>query len=165
MLVAVAVTLSALVLQVTVLSRLGLPGATPDLLLVVVLVLGMAAGPTTGTIVGFGSGVLVDLAPPATGSIGQTAAVYALAGFLAGHMTAESGRPDLRSVLAVSGLAGGVCLALVVLGWMLGSMNVTWWAVPALVVTQMLYAGLLSLVVLPIVGLLYRGAAEEGVTA
>lgn len=162
LLVATAVILSALVLQVSVLARLGLPGATPDLLLVVVLVLAMAAGPMTGTVMGFAAGVLVDLAPPAAGSIGQTAAVYALAGFIAGHAALEPGRPELRSVLTIGALAAGVCLALTALGWALGTLDITWSGVPILVFTQAIYAAILSLAVLPLVGMLYRGAADEG---
>lgn len=162
LLVATAVILSALVLQVSVFARLGLPGATPDLLLVVALVLGMAAGPMTGTVMGFAAGVLVDLAPPAAGSIGQTAAIYALAGFIAGHVALEPGRPELRSVLTITALAAGVCLALTVLGWALGSLDITWSGVPILLITQAIYAAVLSLAVLPMVGMLYRGAADEG---
>jgi len=157
----VAALLTGLVLQTTLLSRLGLPGATPDLVLVIVLVLAMAAGPGPGAVIGFSAGVLVDVAPPATGSIGQTAAVYAIAAFVAGHLTLDAGAFDLRSVLVIGGLTGAVTLGLSVTGAALSS-HVTWAAVPWFVVTSALYAAVLALAVLPVIGLLYRGAADEG---
>ena len=67
---------TAVVLQSSILARLGLPGATPDLLLVVVLVIALVSGPLVGAVTGFAAGVLVDLAPPAAGSLGQTAAIW-----------------------------------------------------------------------------------------
>ena len=159
---AVAVILTAFVLQESVLSRIGLPGATPDLLLVVVLVLAMAAGPTSGAVMGFAAGVLIDVAPPAAGSIGQTAAIYAIAGFVAGHVPLDPGRPDLTSVGTICGLAAAVFIASALLGWLLGSPEITWSAVPWLLVTQVFYAGVLALAVVPALGVLYRGAVDEG---
>lgn len=158
----VAALLTGLILQTTLLSRLGLPGATPDLVLVTVLVLAMAAGPGPGAVIGFGAGVLVDVAPPATGSIGQTAAVYAIAAFVAGHFTLDAGAFDLRSALAIAGLTAGVTFALSVTGALLSSPHVTWSAVPWFVVTAAVYAAVLALAVVPIIGVLYRGAADEG---
>lgn len=157
-----AVVLSAFVIQVSFLSRIGLPGATPDLVLVVVLALAMATGPSYGAAIGFAAGVAVDLAPPASGSLGQTAAVWAIAGFAAGHLVLDSGMPDLASVGAVTGLAGASLIALAITGTLIGTPEVTWSAVPILVVTQMLYAAVLSFAVLPLIGMLYRGTVEEG---
>ncbi|MCX8526745.1 MAG: hypothetical protein ORN20_01230, partial [Candidatus Nanopelagicales bacterium] len=55
-----AVTLSiAVIVQVTLLTRLGLPGATPDLVVVTVVALALALGRLPGAIAGFGAGVLV----------------------------------------------------------------------------------------------------------
>lgn len=160
LLLAIAVVLSALVLQVVVLSRLGLPGASPDLLLVVVLALGMAAGPGPGAIFGFSAGLLVELAPPASGSIGQTAAVYAVAGFFAGQLALEPGRPEVRTVAAIGGIAGAAVIAQAILAAVIGTPQVNWGALPLLVLTQMLYAAALSFLVMPLMGALYRGADE-----
>lgn len=161
-LLVVAALLTALVVQVSLLSRLGLPGAVPDLVLVVVLAFGMAGGPLTGTIVGFCGGLLVDLAPPSMSIAGQGALVFALAGYAAGYLAAGRGWPGLRPVLAVAGLAAGALAALAVIGQLLSSPEVTWSRLPLLIGTEALYAGLLAMLVLPLVGLLYRGAAEHG---
>lgn len=158
----VAALLTGLVLQTALLSRLGLPGATPDLVLVIALVLAMAAGPGPGAVIGFSAGVLVDVAPPAGGSLGQTAAVYAIAAFVAGHLTLDAGAFDLRSTLTIAGLTGAVTLALSVTGTVLSSPHVTWSAVPWFVVTSAVYGAVLALGIVPIVGLLYRSAADEG---
>lgn len=153
---------TAVVLQASLLARLGLPGATPALLLVVVLTFAMSAGPAAGAIIGFSAGVLVDLAPPSAGSLGQTAAIYAMAGFLAGFIELKPGRPDLQSIATVSGLSVGVVLTQTLLASLIGNPEVTWSIVPILLFTQLIYAAVLSLFVIPVVGMLYRGAAEDG---
>src|SRR3712207_6782816 len=52
-----ALVLLALVLQLSILPLLNLPGATPDLVLLCVVGLALAAGPMTGTGVGFAAGL------------------------------------------------------------------------------------------------------------
>ncbi len=161
-LLVVAALGTALVLQASVFARLGLPGATPALLLVVVLAFAMVAGPTAGAAIGFSAGVLVDLAPPSAGSLGQTAAIYAIAGFVAGYVELAPGRPDLASVAVIAGLSAAVVLLQALLATLIGTPEVTWSIVPLLMVTQLVYAALLALLVMPVIGLLYRGAADEG---
>ncbi len=158
----IATLTSALVIQSAIFARLGLPGATPDILLVAILVIALVAGPLVGTVVGFAGGVLVDVAPPAAGSLGQTAAIYALAGFAIGHAQFEPGRIDGASVLSVSGVASAVVLVQAFLGALLGQPEVAWSLVPVFVLTQFVYSALLALVMIPTVGLLYRGAGDEG---
>lgn len=50
-----ALVVAALVIQVSVLARLHLPGAVPDLLLLTVLGLAMVYGHVGGALVGFGA--------------------------------------------------------------------------------------------------------------
>jgi rod shape-determining protein MreD len=153
---------TAIVLQSSIFARLGLPGSTPDLLLVAVLVIALVAGPLVGAVTGFAGGLLADIAPPAAGSLGQTAAIYALAGFVIGHAQFEPGRVELQSVLSVSGVAAAVVLLQAILGTLLGQPEVVWSIVPLLIVTQFVYSAVLSLIMIPSVGLLYRGAGDEG---
>jgi rod shape-determining protein MreD len=82
----------ALVIQVTVLARLQLPGAVPDLLLLTVLGLAMVYGHVGGALVGFGAGLLADLAPPADHAAGRYALVLCVIGYLAGLAKPENGR-------------------------------------------------------------------------
>jgi rod shape-determining protein MreD len=162
-LVAVCFVATAFILQTTVLARIGLPGATPDLLLIVVLVLALSAGPLVATVIGFSAGLLVDLAPPASGSLGQTAAIYALAGFVAAHISfAAPGKIDPMTILSIAGLGSAVVLVQLVVGSLLGTITVTWLAVPVLAITQFVYCAILAVVLIPPVALLYRGAGDEG---
>ena len=55
-------------------SRLPLPGATPDLLLLVVVALALAYGPGFGLVCGFGAGLAADLVPPADHEVGPVGA-------------------------------------------------------------------------------------------
>lgn len=67
-----ALIVVALVIQVSVLARLQLPGAVPDLVLMTVLGLALVYGHLGGAFVGFAAGLLADLAPPPTTPPGAT---------------------------------------------------------------------------------------------
>ena len=65
---AVAVLGVALIVQLTAINGLRLPGGgVPDLVLAVVAALGLASGPAAGAVIGFAAGLALDLAPPGTG--------------------------------------------------------------------------------------------------
>lgn len=162
MLAAVALLLSAYMLQSTFLARLGLPGAVPDIVLVIVVGLAMTAGPTAGTVIGFSAGVLISLAPPGAGPLGQTAAVYAVVGFSAGHLSISAGRPPTSVAAAVGGLCGASVVAVAILGAMVGSHNVSWSLTLWLTVTSAAYATALAFVALPVVVTLVRGTSMPG---
>ena len=82
----------ALVVQVSVLARLQLPGAVPDLVLLTVVALALAYGPVSGSLIGFSAGLLADLAPPADHAAGRYALVLCLIGYLVGLAKPENGR-------------------------------------------------------------------------
>ncbi|MCS0638096.1 rod shape-determining protein MreD [Streptomyces sp. LP05-1] len=82
----------ALVLQVSVLARLQLPGAVPDLMLLVVLGLAFVYGHVAGALIGFAAGLLADFAPPADHAAGRYALVLCVIGYLAGLAKPEKGR-------------------------------------------------------------------------
>ncbi len=95
--VALAVAIvAALVVERALLSWV--PGATPDLVAVLVVCAAVARGPRTGAGWGLLAGVLADLAPPSTGVVGAWALAYVLCGAGAGVVgtgsaQTESGRP------------------------------------------------------------------------
>ncbi|WP_326697472.1 rod shape-determining protein MreD [Streptomyces sp. NBC_01754] len=97
-LLSVALVVVALVVQVSVLARLQLPGATPDLLLLVVLGLAFVYGHVAGALIGFGAGLLADLAPPADHAAGRYALVLCVIGYCAGLARPANGQ--LKSALA-----------------------------------------------------------------
>lgn len=95
--------LVALVLQLTVLNGLRLPGdGVPDLVLVLVAALGMTEGPVPGTVTGFAAGLCLDLAPPGSPLIGQYALVFCLAGFAAGRLSGAARRSPVLGVVLVA---------------------------------------------------------------
>ncbi len=92
MLLSTTLVVVALVIQVTILARLQLPGAVPDLMLLVVLGLAFVYGHMAGAFIGFGAGLLADLAPPADHAAGRYALVLCIIGYLAGLVRPENGR-------------------------------------------------------------------------
>ncbi|CAB5010642.1 unannotated protein [freshwater metagenome] len=148
--------LGAVVLQLSLLSRLNLPGATPDLVLVVVMACGFVRGPVVGTVAGFAGGVLLDLAPPSLGYFGLTALLLAVAGYAAGVVDERSGGVVAIALVTVVCAALGSVLGRALLGSLLGDPRVVWGEVPADVVTGIVYSVLLAALVIPTLGAVDR---------
>lgn len=147
----------AVIIQTTVLSRLGLPGATPDLVVVSVVAVGLAMGPMAGAAAGFAAGALIDLSPPSDTPVGVNALVYLVIGFVVGFIV----DPRDRTVWAALGIAGlsaaASVLAVAGLDALLGSSRVIWSDVPEVALTSALYAVLLApLVIVPLLWLTAR---------
>ena len=94
----------AVLIEVTILAPLDFPGATPTLVLVVVVILAGQFGATTGAIAGFAGGFLLDIAPPAAGTIGITALLLTIVGYAAGRFAESDDRP-WWSLAILAGLA------------------------------------------------------------
>ncbi len=93
----------AVVVQLTVLNGLRLPGGgVPDLVLVAVVALALRQGPMYGMVAGFAAGLCIDIAPPASQLIGQYALVFCLAGWAAGRASRSVARSAILSVLLLS---------------------------------------------------------------
>jgi rod shape-determining protein MreD len=81
----------AVVVQLTVVNRLPLPGGTaPDLVLLLVAAVAVCTGPMTGLLTGFAGGLALDIAPPATHDAGEYALVFCLVGYFAARIAAAS---------------------------------------------------------------------------
>lgn len=78
------VGVTALALQTTVLTRLTLGDMVVELMLLLSVAGGVAAGPERGALTGFWLGLLFDLAYPVD-ALGLMALVYGLTAFLAGY--------------------------------------------------------------------------------
>ena len=83
----------AVLIEVTVLAPLPFPGATPTLVLVVVVILASQFGASTGAVAGFAGGLLLDIAPPAAGTIGITALLLTVVGYAVGRFAEVDDRP------------------------------------------------------------------------
>ena len=122
-LAAVAVAV-ALVVQVSVLPHLSWQGVVPDLCLLVVVAAGLAVDARFAMLVGFGAGLLLDLAPPADHVAGRWALALVVVGYVAGlaRQDARPSLPSLAATVAVCSVVGGSLFALS--GMLLGDLGV-----------------------------------------
>jgi rod shape-determining protein MreD len=174
-LVAVALPVAlfaAVVVQVTAVNRLPLPGGdAPDLVLLLVAAVGVTSNAMTATIAGFAGGLALDIAPPATHYAGEYALVFCLVGYFAARvMAAISGAsggaerdPSISlAVMAAAAAAGEAGKA--GLGLLLSDPNVTGPAIRQVLPGAILYDLLLTPVVYGLVSLvagLARPASER----
>jgi rod shape-determining protein MreD len=156
---------AAVIVELTLLSRLGLPGATPDLVVVTVVAIALAMGPTQGAVAGFAAGILIDLAPPGDTLLGVNALVYVAIGYVAGIAIDPRDRtvPIMIGVVGLSAAAGAVATA--ALDTLLGSQRVAWEQMPGMVLTTALYAVILAPLVILGVAWLVRRATPEVLVA
>ncbi|MBD0691600.1 rod shape-determining protein MreD [Streptomyces sp. CBMA123] len=165
--VSAVLILLGLILQVSVFGRLQLPGATPDILLLVVVGLAMVYGPTGGCLVGFSAGLLADLAPPSDHAIGRYALVLCLMGYAAGLLRPEHGRQrSVSSALLVVGAAAiASTLLYALVGALVGDTAARHVGLGGLVISALLYDLLLAPFVVPLVMLLGRRFGRDPVAA
>ena len=156
-----SLVLAAVIVEVTLLSRLGLPGATPDLVVVTVVAIALAMGPTQGAVAGFSAGVLLDLAPPSATVLGVNAIVYLAIGYVTGFVIDPRDRtvPILMGIVGLS--AAAAVLATAALDSLHGSDRVAWSEVPGMVLSSALYAVILAPAVVLGVAWLVRKATPE----
>jgi rod shape-determining protein MreD len=124
-LVAGALVVVALVLQVAVFPQLAWDGIVPDLCLLVVVAAALVRGPAFAATLGFAAGLLLDLAPPADHVAGRWALALVVVGYVAGLMKQDvrSAASTVVATVAVSSLVGTSVYALsgLVLGESAGS--------------------------------------------
>jgi rod shape-determining protein MreD len=119
-LVAAALILTALVLQVGLVNRVS-PRIGPDLVLLVVLSLAALRGAAVpGAVIGFFGGLAYDLLPPSDHALGQWALVMCVLGFLVGR---AAGQLSLLVVALCAVIAPGLAAGI---GALLGDPGVTW---------------------------------------
>ena len=149
-----ASVVTALLLQVTVLGRLPLPGAEPDLVLVLVIAFGLAEGPMSGMTTGFVAGLLAD--GLSDHEMGRLALAYAVAGYVTGLLQDETARSTLQPFGAV--LLGAVTAlgAFAAEGVLLGDPRITWHAVGRAAISAVPYDVVLTPFVVPLVAGLVR---------
>ncbi|MGI5352394.1 rod shape-determining protein MreD [Streptomyces sp. CA-250714] len=167
MLLSAALVIVALMLQVTVLARLQLPGAVPDLLLLVVLGLALVYGHTAGALVGFCAGLLADIAPPADHAVGRYALVLCLIGYAAGLTKPEAGQHRSATVpmLVVASAAIGSTLLYAGVGALVGDTVARQVGLTGLLVTATVYDLLLAPFVVPLIMSLARRGEKDPIGA
>ena len=152
-LLSAVLVVGALIAQVSVLARLQLPGAVPDLLLLVLLGLAMVYGHTAGAITGFLAGLLADLAPPAEHAVGRYALVLCIIGYAAGLTKPEGTQHRSATVpmLVVASAAVGSTLLYAGVGTLVGDTASGQVGLLPLLFTATLYDLLLAPFVVPLV--------------
>jgi rod shape-determining protein MreD len=159
-LLALGTVVPALLLQTTVLARLPLPGGAPDLLLVLVVAFALAEGPRSGTLHGFGAGLLADLG--ADHELGRSALVLALVGYLAGlvhddpTLGGDRERSTLLPFVVVALSAAGAVTVYALEGLLLGDARITGAAWLHALTGTVPYCVLLTPFVVPVVASLVR---------
>jgi rod shape-determining protein MreD len=139
-LVSVVLLAVALVLQLTFVNRLPLPGAGgPDLMLMLVVALGLCSSPAVGAVTGFGAGLCLDIAPPGSYLIGEYALVFCLVGYLCGRlrgMLNQSAVLTIVTAMAAAAVGEGLYAAL---GLAVSDPQVTWRTVQQVLPTAVIY--------------------------
>jgi rod shape-determining protein MreD len=108
-----AVVVVAVLLQSTVLAELRLAGVRPDLLVLTVVAVAMASGPTSGAVFGFSAGLVGDLLFDLP--VGVSALVYTAVGFAVGtaRVYVTSHRPVVHlALVGAASLASVWCSGL-----------------------------------------------------
>ena len=170
LLISCAVVAVALLAQLTFINRLALPSGTgPDLVLLAVVALALTGGPLPGMLTGFLAGLALDVAPPASHTIGQYALVFCLVGYGCGRL-AGLGNASPALYVGISAAAAAVGAALhAALGVLLSDPEVTWAAVRHVLPPSLIYDVILSPFVLYAVvrlnGWAGRSMAEENAPA
>ncbi|CAM5653006.1 MULTISPECIES: rod shape-determining protein MreD [Streptomyces] len=162
-LLSAALVVVALLVQVAVLARLQLPGAVPDLLLLVVLGLALVYGHVSGALIGFGAGLLADLAPPSDHAIGRYALVLCVIGYVAGLTKPDSGqhRSATMPLVVVIGAALGSTLLYAGVGSLVGDSAAARVGLGWLLFTATLYDLLLAPFAVPVVMALARRTEHD----
>ncbi|WP_165985557.1 rod shape-determining protein MreD [Streptomyces sp. YIM 98790] len=157
-LLATLLVIVALTVQVSILARLHLPGAVPDLLLLTVLALALVYGHTGGAVTGFFAGLVADLAPPADHAVGRYALVLCVVGYAAGLTKPENGqhRSATAPMLVVAIGAASSTLLYAGVGTLVGDTEVSQDALVTMVTTATVYDLLLAPFVVPLLMSLAR---------
>ena len=154
---------AAVLLQLTAINGLRLPGGgVPDLVLVVVAALGLASGPASGAIAGFTAGLALDLAPPGTGVVGAYALVFVLVGWACGRLHGTLSRSAVLPIVIVAAVSAAAELVVAGLSVALQAGEASWSAVRQVLPAAISYDVAISPFVLYLVLLAGAWLAESG---
>lgn len=98
----VLVVVAAVTLQVAVFNLFAVNGVVPNLAMIVVVAASIARGAQFGAVVGFVSGLLLDLAPPADHVVGRWALALVIVAILAGRVRADARRSPIAGLATVA---------------------------------------------------------------
>jgi len=150
-LVGAALVVVALVLQVSLFPYVAWHGIVPNLCLLVVVAAALTRGPQFAMALGFGAGVLLDLAPPADHVAGRWALALVLVGYVAGRVRQDS-RPSAVAVVATVAASSFLGTSIFALsGLLVGDLDVSVPGLLQVIGVAVLWDVLLTPFVLPLV--------------
>ncbi len=158
----VVLVITACLAQVGIINRMRLPGGGPDLLLLIVVAIGLVAGPQRGAIFGFGAGLTADVFPPADHLAGQLAFAYTVVGYLAGLIDTGEDTSVFTTIVMVAAGSVGVVLLYAGLGGIVGDGRITASATLHAVVGTVAYDVVLAPLVVPLVSTVARRLEPVG---
>jgi rod shape-determining protein MreD len=147
----VALIVTAILAQVTIVNRIPLPAARPDLALLVVVSCALVEGPLRGAIVGFAAGLTADLVPPADHTIGRLALAFAVVGYVAGMLEDGEERSVAGTIVIVGLATAGAVLTYAGVGAIVGDERVTWDSLARGLPVAVLYDVILAPFIVPFV--------------
>lgn len=145
----------ATLIQPIFLARLTLPGATIDLILVVVCAWAITKGPLVGAVAGFAAGLLIDLVPPTEPVLGLNSLALTVVGFTVGMLGVKPSKSFFRPILVVA-LAGIILILLRATLISIFVSPIAFSRVSELLITQAIYTSLLAVFVIPLITWLDR---------
>lgn len=161
--------LVAALLQVGIATRLGLPGAAPDVLVVSVIAIALQRGGTVGAIVGISAGLLSDALPPGVPLFGVTAVVLGIIGGVTGWLAnreRDRNQATALRLLFITVIAAVVSVVVnAVLVGLLSSERLVSENFFALLVWQGVYALILAGLIVPLYSWIDRISAPAPVTS
>lgn len=143
-----------IVVQLVAVDGVALPFGTPDLVTVVVICIGLCSGPLQGMVLGFASGLTVDLL--SDHAAGRLALVLCFVGYASGVAADESERSALIPLLVVAVGSGACVLGYALTGLFIGDPRVGDTNIASLLAARVLYDVVLTPLFYPLVRGLLR---------
>ena len=146
----------AVVLQTTLFPYLSYNGVVPNLALLVVVAAALSRGPEFAAVIGFLSGLAIDLAPPADHVAGRWALALVLVGYLAGRLRNDARTSAVAAILTVAASSFVATSVFALSGMLIGDPAVPVAEALAVIPVSVVYDVALTPFVLPVMMRLFR---------
>ena len=146
----------AVVLQVAMFPYLSYDGVVPNLALLVVVAAALTRGPQFAAVIGFLSGLAIDLAPPTDHVAGRWALALVVVGYLAGRVRHDAHTSALAAIATVAASSFVATSIFALSGMVLADPAMPAGEALSVIPTAVVYDVLLTPFVLPLMMRLFR---------
>ncbi len=146
----------AVVLQVAMFPYLSYDGVVPNLALLVVVAAALTRGPQFAAVIGFLSGLAIDLAPPTDHVAGRWALALVVVGYLAGRVRHDAHTSALAAIVTVAASSFVATSIFALSGMVLADPAIPAGEALSVIPTAVVYDVLLTPFVLPLMMRLLR---------